>query len=151
MSKAKRASGKRVGLESVINRRLGQQQTTENTEPVITEPTKPQTNRVTESAITKTTESQTAKPTESQASKNTDSVTPYYLRLLRKESRLTSGQFDALTAKARQLNRDRNGGERITENTLIRVAIELLLTRGDDLRGSTEIELMESLGLTPTE
>ncbi len=35
--------------------------------------------------------------------------------------------------------------ERITENTLIRVAIDLLLAHADELRGSTEDELRESV------
>lgn len=46
------------------------------------------------------------------------------------------------------LNRARGGaGERITENTLIRVAISLLLSRASELRGTTEEELRQSLGL----
>jgi hypothetical protein len=51
------------------------------------------------------------------------------------------------------LNQARRGsdggisGERITDNTLIRVAVDLLLTRADQLRGSTEDELRKSLSL----
>ena len=46
------------------------------------------------------------------------------------------------------LNRTRGGaGERITTNTLIRVAVALLLSRSQDLAGTTEEELRRSLGL----
>jgi hypothetical protein len=51
---------------------------------------------------------------------------------------------------ARVLNRNRGGaGERITTNTLIRVAVALLLSRSQDLAGTTEEELRRSLGLPP--
>ncbi|TFU25197.1 ATPase [Thermus tengchongensis] len=53
--------------------------------------------------------------------------TPKYLTYVRKECRLRPDQLDALTALARKLNRERKGGERITENTLIRWAVDLLL------------------------
>ena len=47
---------------------------------------------------------------------------------MRKECRLRPDQLDALTALARRLNRERKGkGERITENTLIRWAVDLFL------------------------
>jgi len=47
---------------------------------------------------------------------------------VRKECRLRPDQLDALTALARRLNRERRGrGERITENTLIRLAVDALL------------------------
>ncbi len=53
---------------------------------------------------------------------------PPYLTYVRKECRLRPDQLDALTALARKLNRERKGkGERITENTLIRWAVDLLL------------------------
>ena len=54
---------------------------------------------------------------------------PPYLTYVRKECRLRPDQLDALTALARKLNRERKGkGERITENTLIRWAVDMLLT-----------------------
>lgn len=37
--------------------------------------------------------------------------------------------------------------ERITDNTLLRIAVDLLLTRAGELGGSTEEELRSSLGL----
>ncbi|MBW9208015.1 hypothetical protein KV097_18910 [Mumia sp. zg.B17] len=73
---------------------------------------------------------------------------PRYLRMLRKEARIRPEQADELTVLVRQLNRARQAsGERITDNTLIRVAIDLLLERRAELRGTTEAELRASLGL----
>lgn len=72
---------------------------------------------------------------------------PRYLAFTRKEARLRDDQLDALAARARTLQRAGNAGERITDNTLIRVAIDLLLTRANELTGDTEIELRQSLGL----
>jgi hypothetical protein len=50
-------------------------------------------------------------------------VLPKYFRLVRKEDRLSEAQFDALTDLACRLARrkPKGAGERITENTLIRV------------------------------
>ncbi|MBN9103082.1 MAG: hypothetical protein J0I49_34060 [Pseudonocardia sp.] len=57
-------------------------------------------------------------------------------------------QYGRLSTTSRELNRARRGtGERITENTLIRVAIDLLLERGDQLTGTSEAELRKSVGL----
>lgn len=77
------------------------------------------------------------------------SEVPKYLQLERKEVRLRLDQLDELTSLVRRLNRARKGrGERLTENTLIRVAIDLLLKNADQLQGFTEDELLVSLGLT---
>jgi len=71
-----------------------------------------------------------------------------YDELERKETRIRTDQISRLTELSRGLNRQRQGrGERITENTLIRVAIDLLLARSADLAGATEAELRNSLGL----
>ncbi|RFA06551.1 hypothetical protein B7R54_18845 [Subtercola boreus] len=71
---------------------------------------------------------------------------PLYMRLERKETRLRSDQYARLTEYSRALSRAKNeGGERITENTLIRVAIDLLLERADKLQGSNEEELRKSV------
>jgi hypothetical protein len=65
-----------------------------------------------------------------QASPPGERPLPPYLTYVRKECRLRPDQLDALTALARRLNRERKGkGERITENTLIRWAVDLLLER----------------------
>lgn len=75
---------------------------------------------------------------------------PRYLTLVRKESRISQTQADQLSSLARSINMSRRGiGERITDNTLIRVAIGLLLERQEELSGTTEVELFQSLGLTP--
>jgi hypothetical protein len=73
---------------------------------------------------------------------------PKYLRLERKELLIWPDQITNLSILARVLNRNRGGaGERITTNTLIRVAAALLLSRSQDLVGTTEEELRRSLGL----
>jgi hypothetical protein len=73
---------------------------------------------------------------------------PKYLRLERKELLIWPDQVTNLSILARVLNRNRGGaGERITTNTLIRVAASLLLSRSQDLAGTTEEELRRSLGL----
>jgi hypothetical protein len=76
---------------------------------------------------------------------------PKYLTLVRKETRLREDQLEKLTLLTRKLNRQRRGGERITENTLIRVAIDLLLSKSGELSGATEAELLEALGWKLTE
>ncbi|WP_229481996.1 hypothetical protein [Mycolicibacterium mageritense] len=71
-----------------------------------------------------------------------------YDQLERKETRLRPDQYTRLSGLSRSLNRARAGrGERITENTLIRVAIDLLLQREADLAGATEAELRRSIGI----
>lgn len=73
---------------------------------------------------------------------------PRYLQLERKELRIRLDQADDLARLTRRLNRARGRtGERITDNTLIRVAIDLLLTRSDLLAGATELELRASVTL----
>lgn len=77
---------------------------------------------------------------------------PKYLQLERKEVRLRLDQMDNLTAFTRRLNKARKGrGERLTENTLIRTAIDLLLENSSKLQGTTEDELRGSLGLPPSD
>jgi hypothetical protein len=76
----------------------------------------------------------------------TESQIPKWQRLERKELRLRADQLDELARIRRTLNRQRGGeGERITENTLIRVAVDMLLGRAGKLRGSTEDELRKSV------
>lgn len=94
-------------------------------------------------AAPKQPEVKAAKPRKSAAP-----ATPAYLALQRKETRLREEQIDALTAAARELNRAKPaGGERITENTLIRVAVDLLLSNTAALKGSNEDEIRNSVGL----
>jgi hypothetical protein len=92
------------------------------------------------------------RPLKTEASKQSSPIkspaieTPLYLRLERKETRLRVDQYEALTVHARRLNRAKGpGGERITENTLIRVAIDLLLQNADNLTGPNEESLRNSV------
>ena len=72
-----------------------------------------------------------------------------YEKLERKDTRLHEHQISELTTLTRHLNRQRKGeGHRLTENTLIRLGVDLLLARADDLQGATEHELRASLGLS---
>lgn len=74
---------------------------------------------------------------------------PRYLTLVRKELRITEDQADQISRTSRSLNMARQGeGERITDNTLVRLGISLLIDRLEELHGTTEAELHESLGLT---
>jgi hypothetical protein len=118
------------------------QQTYNKTDSVSNKETNLQGTEQETSSDREETEQQTNKLTESESNKQ-----PKYLTLLRKEARLREDQFDDLTALARTLNRRRKGGERITENTLIRLAVDLLLKEADQLEGSTEEELRDVLDL----
>lgn len=88
-------------------------------------------------------------PAQSQTSEVPESVSselPKYQSLVRKEARLRADQSDELSQLCRHLARGRTDrSERITDNTLIRVAIDLLLTHADQLHGDTEDELRESV------
>ncbi|MBN9154696.1 MAG: hypothetical protein J0J05_12005 [Microbacterium sp.] len=71
---------------------------------------------------------------------------PKFAQLTRKEARVREDQYAALSALARSLMRRRRAkGERITENTLIRIAIDLLLQHKDALRGASEEQLRNSV------
>jgi len=71
---------------------------------------------------------------------------PAYLEFERKETRLRADQLSELTEHARRLNRRKGvGGRRITENTLIRIAVDLLLADIDRADGSTEERIRRSL------
>lgn len=75
-----------------------------------------------------------------------ESRLPLYLELTRKEARFRQDQLNALTVMTRQLNRRRTTtGERITDNTLIRVAVDMMLEVADSLAGSTEADLLASM------
>ena len=74
---------------------------------------------------------------------------PKYLALQRKEARLRGDQVDALASLARRMNRGKanKGSERITENTLIRVAVDWLLSREEPVGASSEEEIRRGLGV----
>jgi hypothetical protein len=66
----------------------------------------------------------------------------------RKETRLRSDQLEWLERTRKALNERRGTGvgERLTDNTLIRLAIDALREREGDLAGFTEEELARNLG-----
>lgn len=77
---------------------------------------------------------------------------PRWRTLVRKEARLRADQADALAGLRRRLTsgrRDRS--EVITDNTLIRIAVDLLLEHAGDLAGDTEDQLRESVTHRATE
>lgn len=77
-----------------------------------------------------------------------------WTRLQRKEFRMHPHQADELKVLTARVNEDgvRDPEERVTDNTLIRLGLALLLeVHRDDLHGSNEDELRESLGLPPLE
>lgn len=67
----------------------------------------------------------------------------------RKEVYLRPDQLEELLVLERRLRRQRprGVGERLTANSLIRVAVDLLLDRQDRLSGWSEAQLRESVGL----
>jgi hypothetical protein len=72
---------------------------------------------------------------------------PNYLRFVRHDLRARAEQLEAVAALRRRITADRGRAERserITDNTLIRVAIDLLLAHGDYLAGATEDQIRES-------
>ena len=82
------------------------------------------------------------------AQKATERSIPPYLRYERKEARLRTDQLTGLTVRARQLNKTKyTDSDRITDNTLIRIAVDLLLSRADELAGGDEATLRNSLGI----
>lgn len=104
---------------------------------------------------------QTAQPSEKPARSRTPSPVrsikaapeppplPLYLELTRKEARFRQDQLNDLTTLTRQLNRRRaSTGERITDNTLIRVAVDMMLKVADSLDGATEAELLQAVSAT---
>jgi hypothetical protein len=87
-----------------------------------------------------------SRPPKREASVKTEKPGPAYLRLVRKETRLREDQQNQLTLAARRLNRAKAAGTpRITDNTLIRVAIDMLLQRIERASGDDETSLLESL------
>ena len=75
-----------------------------------------------------------------------ENLTPTYLRYVRKETRLREDQQNRLTLEARRLNRaKKNRGARITENSLIRIAVDLLLAQIGDAAGDDEDAIRKSM------
>jgi hypothetical protein len=132
-------------IESTVNNSV----TAEVSESVTNKVLDSQANKVPNSENNKLTELRTTKFTDFQNTEVSDSNTsevPKYLTLVRKEARLREDQLQDLTNLTRSLNRKRKGsGERITENTLIRIAVDLLMNQSDELKGTTEQELLASI------
>ena len=90
--------------------------------------------------------SASSKPAKAAPSKTAD--LPPYLTFERKETRLRPDQVTSLNVKARELNKTKDPeADRITDNTLIRVAVDLILARADELHGGDETQLRKALGL----
>lgn len=72
---------------------------------------------------------------------------PRYLALERKDIRFEPRQVEGLFALVRRLQRVRRkkAGPRITDSTLVRAAVDLLLLYADAVEGMTEDELTLSL------
>lgn len=90
-----------------------------------------------------------AKGRTAKASASEAAVAPKWTEFEAKTARLRRDQRLELTALAREFTHAKNGaGERITDNTLIRVAVDLLLAEADTLRGATtEEEMRQRLGI----
>lgn len=71
---------------------------------------------------------------------------PRYQQTARVEGRLWPDQVTALADLRRKVSQARNHKpERITDNTLLRIAVDLLLAHAGDLRGDTEDQLRQSV------
>jgi hypothetical protein len=92
--------------------------------------------------------SRVAPPSEKQTAPHPveESATPAYLRYVRKETRLREDQQNQLTLQARRLNRAKTSpGSRITENSLIRVAVDLMLAKIERASGDDEDAIRKSM------
>lgn len=100
-----------------------------------------QTPELTDSQSPGVTDSQTPEVPESSGGRG-----PKHTQMVRKEARLRPDQADALAALRRHVAGQRQQRvEPITDNTLLRVAVDLLLTRAEDLAGDTEDALRDSV------
>lgn len=137
-------SSKRRGLSDFLGKELKAAPP-----PPAKKPAKSQTHRLTES-VSSSSESEVevvVAPSLQAAVAEGVPEGPLYMRLTRKEVRFRDDQLEALDRVARRLARARRGagGERITENTLVRVAVDLLLERAEAITGGTEAEILRAL------
>lgn len=71
---------------------------------------------------------------------------PRYATMARLEARVRPDQASALTELRRRVAANReNKAERITDNTLLRLAVDLLLENADRIHGNTEDEMRRAL------
>jgi hypothetical protein len=76
----------------------------------------------------------------------TDDDTPRYKTFPRAEARLRADQLTALAALRRRVAAARTDKtERITDNTLLRLAVDLLLLHADRIEGDTEEQMRRAL------
>lgn len=135
----------RADLTAMLNRLDDDPQPTPKAEPSAPKTQQPGKTQTKAPAPSKRA-AMTAAATQPASASEPATEAPLYLRLERKETRLRVDQYEALTIHARRLNRAKGpGGERITENTLIRVAIDLLLANAENLSGSDEDALRNSV------
>ena len=75
-----------------------------------------------------------------------DDDTPRYLKFPRTEARLRPDQLAALGELRRKVAANRTDKtERITDNTLLRLAVDLLLKNATHITGNTEEEMRRAL------
>ena len=91
----------------------------------------------------------TAQPAPETENESSPAKKPSWEEMGRKEVRVYSDQVLALTTLRMRINNGKRGSERITDNTLIRTAIDLLLKQQDEIGGVTENEIRASCGLDP--
>jgi hypothetical protein len=100
------------------------------------EPNTPESEQRFEPPVTEAPGLNETKPVKSQPKK------PRYLTFVKKHVGLTEAQRQGLTASARRMSHAKKGGERITDDTLIRVAVTVLLEFGNKLEGKSEKEIL---------
>src|SRR5580765_1138489 len=108
-------------------------------EPVTVAP--PPTTEPAKTTVSKRTPAARKAPTEKPAARHAppseDTAGPRWTTFEAVTARLRPDQRAELTALARQLTKAKGGvGERITDNTIVRVAVDLLLSRGGELYGT---------------
>jgi len=75
-----------------------------------------------------------------------DEETPRYKTFERTDARLRPDQVTAISALRKRVAANRTDkGERITDNTMLRLAVDLLLAHADDIEGNTEEEMRSAL------
>lgn len=75
-----------------------------------------------------------------------DDDAPRYLTFTRTEARLRQDQLEDLAALRRTVAANRTDKtERITDNTLLRLAVDLLMDHAGRIRGNTEEQMRRSL------
>jgi hypothetical protein len=141
-------SARRVSLSDLADRQDAST-TFESEKPVVAVTLNPSPQEVPKpEAVTAPTPLRPDRQQRIQPAQQVDAPRMRYDEYERKETRLRDDQYGRLTTASRRLNKHRKGrGERITENTLIRVAIDLLLNDEDKLVGVSEVELRKSVGL----